>query len=456
MKCACLKDMTNNHLFKILFNTVFVVVLSIVTLNACQDTGGKTPINKSKPGKSGDQKPGGSPTISPSASPTPVKPSVTGIDGTSSVDVNPDDYNGERTRVEDSELENLVKLVDEVNHDYQDAWAVSIKKPKNQVTNIFEHVKINLKSKSLIRKTEDKTASCVNKPFYIFKQKNSKFDSKVLYAFGNYDCSSQQEIDFMMIEFDSADSSYKLAWNYNTTHDFSEADILQFMYGLKPNCKVNWNVSEQKIEKIIFTDVGQNIELADYKESVRVFKNITIEGSNRVLSLEWADYGIKDKEEAHEIEASRKTADKIGEINIYICPPPKERPILDCKQYFETCDTGSVKKADPVCGNEEPAKSDEKSVDDSTKKEEEKNKPAVPGQDSAQPAQPAQSDSTTQGVPEGSVEGDGQGATPQQGEQPKSMSVQPGTDDGADNAQAENVNLDPSKSVRPSVEPYQR
>jgi hypothetical protein len=454
--------MANNHLLKILFNTVFVVVFSIVTLNACQDTGGKTPINKSKPGKNGDQKPGGTPTVSPRASPTSVRPSVTGIDGNSSADLNTDDYNSDRTRIEDSELESLVRLVDEVNHDYQDAWAVSIKKPKNQVANIFEHVKTNLKSKSLIRKIEDKTASCVNKPFYVFKQKNSKYDSKVLFAFGNYDCSSQQELDFMVIEFDSAASSYNLAWNYNATHDFNKADILQVMFGLKPDCKVNWNVSEQKIEKIICTDVGQNIELADYKKSVRVLKNITIEGTNRVLNLEWVDYGIKDKEEAREIEGSRKTAEKIGENNIYICPPPKERPILDCKQYFETCDANSVKKADPVCGNEESAKSEDKSAEEVPKKDDDTSKPPAAGSQEAAPA--TQTESTTQGVPEGSVEDDSQNATPQQGAQQaedqkngsKSLSDQQAADYGADNVQAENVNLDPTQSVRPTVAPYQR
>ena len=156
-------------------NAVFVLLFTFLSLNACQDSGsGRKPVIKAANGRV--EKPIGSPTVSVIPSATPIagsnKPTVNFINPVESSTIEIEEYSTERIEPSNVEIETLIKVFEALNHNFQDAWSITIQRPKQKPFNILGFVETKLKDKSLIRKEEDKKQVCGSKLVpYLYKKK---------------------------------------------------------------------------------------------------------------------------------------------------------------------------------------------------------------------------------------------------------------------------------------------
>ena len=185
-----------------------------------------------------------------------------------------------------------------------------------------------------------------------------------------FDCSKAIEQEFMTIKYDGASSRYNLFRGYGATNEYIGVGVLQYISGLDPRCQVDWNSNEQKLDKMDCSDIGQLFLVNEDVSSARFFKKISIEGTNKSVNLEWADYVSQSTGIGKILENSEKTAEKSASDKIYICPAStasetRSTPILDCETFYERCESTSANKADPICSVEVKALAPavEKSVD---------------------------------------------------------------------------------------------
>jgi hypothetical protein len=377
--------MKNNNYSKILFNTVFTIILSIVTLNACQDSGGKNPAKKARTGKDAKKtdpesdkksvdcksdksdKKGTDKTLEDCKSDKKDsdKPTVEEDSGKKGSDDN--NKKKEESEANAADVEKIKSILSEMSHDFRDSWSVANKVPNQTPDNIFESTKLKLSKSELIRKVEDKKASCLDKKPYIFRIKNEESTTETSYEFGIYDCAKQEEKEVMTIKVNADNSKYIFEWNYSKLANLMEPTVLEYDGDLKPVCTVTWDKSAEKITKLECVDVGQTTKLSNLTNSARNFKKIIIEGDKKILNLEWEDYAMKKSDEdltsPYRIEDSLKTAEKKESSDkIFVCPIEKSKTDkssankpLDCEDYYEKCETNSSAddKTDPICGEGE-------------------------------------------------------------------------------------------------------
>lgn len=353
--------MSNTSYLKILFNTVFVVTLAVVTLNACQDSGSKKPVNKAKPGKNGLQKPSGTPSATQTS--TPVKPKVEDVSGDDDQSFDPEQ---QFTDVTAAEKEQLTKVFEDLNRYFNETYYGSTNREGSKtIENYFGFMESQLKSSKLILHEVDfGSCSGATNP-YLFKSKD-KANAVVKFRFGIYDCGSRKHHDFIDdIKYDTQSKHFAFPLIYNQIsfdkNMLAKFDVSLFnvIIGLDPKCELDWDQgsSSDTIKNLNCTDLGIAIGSGDSRK-FRLFKSIKVEKAEKAddnnkgfekIKFNFVDYSAVDVSQTPMKDTDR-TAELIGK-KIFLCDTKLLPGFDNCQEYKKLCDT-DVSPKDAKCPGE--------------------------------------------------------------------------------------------------------
>jgi hypothetical protein len=326
--------------------------MALASLNACQDSQGRKPVNKVK-GKTGLEKGSGTPVVSPVHSPG-VKPKV------EDADTEDTDTAAELVDVTTEEKEIITKAFEDLNAFFNKSWAFSkfrngsSKEDLNkEVDNYFGFVKSQLSSgKLILREVNFGTCSGEFIP-YLLKSKNKNGDD-TQFIFGLYLCAKKTKQELMAIDYDSqtrkATVSFKYSQvNFDSNMIGSKYDVgIMEVLSASPNCEVEFKKDNvNSLKNIKCQDLGLYLETKDIEgKSHKLTRVLKLAGAENILDSAHVKYDIEFMDYSDGsgslsvLDNTHYVGEKVGEgtsAEISVCLKTLKKEFGTCEEYEKLC-----------------------------------------------------------------------------------------------------------------------